>query len=231
MKQIKIALLFAVAAFLFSGCATIFGGSNYNAHVIVNGSTKAEIFYNGQYKGNGIATFPVKRTEADKLVIQVREDGYEGQDFRYNTRSFRWGAFVGTVVAWTGLTVNGIFYPIPWGVIVDFSTGALWKPNVMEAGVSKMDNKNFQYFLNYNKVPVNPPVATQQPVISQSQEKPQTVVTEDMVDVVYLTNGDIVKGAIVELRPNDFVKIRSNNEVYVFRMSDIEKITKEAANK
>ena len=229
MKQIKITLLLVAVVVVFSGCATIIGGANYNAHVVVNGSSKAEILHDGIYKGTGIATFPVKRTEANKLVIQVKEEGYKEQIFRYNARSFRWWAFAGTVLGWTGLTVNGVYLPIPFGVIVDFSAGALWKPDIMEPGVSKLDYKNFQYILNYDKMPNNPPVAIP-PVNPQPQNRPETTITEgsSLIDVVYLTNGDIVRGIIIEQRPNDYIKIRSNYEIYVFRMTDIEKIMKEA---
>ena len=46
-------------------------------------------------------------------------------------------------------------------------------------------------------------------------------------DVVYLKNGSIIRGMIIEQVPNDYLKIRSGSNVFVYQLSDIEKITKE----
>ncbi len=53
---------------------------------------------------------------------------------------------------------------------------------------------------------------------------------QDRVDVVYLKNGSIVRGTIIEQIPNESIKIEtSDGSVFVFKMSDVEKITKEQA--
>jgi hypothetical protein len=46
-------------------------------------------------------------------------------------------------------------------------------------------------------------------------------------DVVYLKNGSIIRGVIVEQIPNQSIKIESAGNVFVFKMDEIEKITKE----
>ncbi|MDR2652951.1 MAG: porin family protein [Prevotellaceae bacterium] len=47
-------------------------------------------------------------------------------------------------------------------------------------------------------------------------------------DVVYLKNGSIIHGIIVEQIPNTSVKIQTaDNNVFVFKMDEIEKLTKE----
>src|SRR5690554_5420456 len=47
-------------------------------------------------------------------------------------------------------------------------------------------------------------------------------------DVVYLKNGSIIRGVIMELVPNASIKIEtSDRSIFVYRMDEIEKITKE----
>ena len=47
-------------------------------------------------------------------------------------------------------------------------------------------------------------------------------------DVVYLKNGSIIRGLIIEQIPNKSIKIEtSNGNVFVYQMNEIEKITKE----
>ncbi|CAN5473088.1 hypothetical protein BH23BAC1_BH23BAC1_20710 [soil metagenome] len=67
--------------------------------------------------------------DANKFSLLLKEDGWQEQIINYTSRTFRGGAFVGTLITWTGL-IGGV--PIPWGVFVDFTTGALYKPNIFE---------------------------------------------------------------------------------------------------
>ena len=46
-------------------------------------------------------------------------------------------------------------------------------------------------------------------------------------DVVYLKDGSIIRGMVIEQVPNDYLKIKSGSNVFVYQISDIEKITKE----
>jgi hypothetical protein len=139
-------ILVISSCILLSSCATIIGGSKYYAHVKLPDHPLAKISYKGEFQGTGQAMIKVKRSEADKLSIVVKEEGLNEQTFNFTSRSFRGWAFVGTIVGWTGL-IGGI--PLPWGVAVDLSTGALYKPNTKEKGVSKMDYKNYNYVLDY----------------------------------------------------------------------------------
>lgn len=51
-----------------------------------------------------------------------------------------------------------------------------------------------------------------------------------MTDVVYLKNGSIIRGIIVEQVPNQSMKVRtSDGSIFNFGMNEIEKITKEEA--
>jgi hypothetical protein len=51
---------------------------------------------------------------------------------------------------------------------------------------------------------------------------------ENMEDVVYLKNGGIIHGLIIEQIPNQSLKIKTTDRnVYVFKIEDIEKMTKE----
>ena len=49
----------------------------------------------------------------------------------------------------------------------------------------------------------------------------------DTVDVVYLKNGSIIRGMVVETIPNETVKIRtSDGSIFVYSLDEVEKITK-----
>lgn len=148
MKTIYSFIFFILAAGFLSSCATIVGGSKYIAHVKVNDHPKANIEYMGINQGKGNASFKVKRSQANKFSVILKEDGCEDQTYNFKQRTFRGWAFVGTVVTWTGL-INGI--PLPWGVAVDLATGALWKPNINEKGVSKLNYKNYIYKIDNYK--------------------------------------------------------------------------------
>ena len=76
----------------------------------------------------------------------MKEDSCQEQTFDYVSKTFRGWALAGTIVTFTG-TAGGV--PLPWGVALDLITGALWKPNVMERGVTKDDYKNFNYLVKY----------------------------------------------------------------------------------
>jgi hypothetical protein len=59
------------------------------------------------------------------------------------------------------------------------------------------------------------------PMVAKSQQQ--------MDDVVYLKNGSIIRGMITEQIPNQTLKIQTKDgSVFVYNMSEVEKITKEA---
>ena len=150
IKDVAI-LFFASFAFSFSSCATIIGGAKYNAKVQVPNHPNASISVNGEFKGQGEANFLVKRRDANKLDITVQEEDCEPETTHFTKKAFRGWAFVGTLVGWTGITPN--YIPLPWGVVVDACTGAWWKPDVTEKGVSKIDYDNFLYTITYKAIP------------------------------------------------------------------------------
>jgi len=209
MKSKKAFLyLIAIAPILLTSCATIIGGSKYNAHIVVADRPNAKIVYQGEVRGTGNATIKVKRNEANKFSFIVKEDGCNEQKYDYTSRTFRGWAFVGTIVGWTGV-LNGI--PLPWGVVTDLATGAVWKPNSMEKGVSQEDYKNFKYLVNYTNC---------------TQSKSET--NQQLLDVVYLKNGSVIKGTIIEQVPNVQIKIQTKDgNIFVYKIDEIEKMTRE----
>jgi hypothetical protein len=53
--------------------------------------------------------------------------------------------------------------------------------------------------------------------------------SQDKVDVIYLKNGDVRKGSIIENVPNDYVKIEtSDGSIFTVKYTDIKKMTKES---
>jgi len=135
-----------VITLLFSNCATIIGGSKYYAKVQVPDHPNAKIEYKGDYKGTGEATFKAKRKEANNFSITIKEKGCETQTTDFTQRTFRGWAFTGSLLGWTGL-YQGI--PLPFGIVVDASTGAWWKPDINEKGVTKQDYNHYIYRINY----------------------------------------------------------------------------------
>ncbi len=203
----RIVLILGVSAFL-SSCATICGGSKYNAHVLVPNKSSAEIVYKGEVMGTGSAFIMMKRKDANKFSFMVREKGCAPQTYNYNSRTFRGWAFVGTVLTWTGF-VSGIY--IPWGLGVDLATGALWKPNVGENGIVKVNSKNFKYVVNYSGCPV------------KNEDAP--VVMETKVDIVYLKNGSIIKGTLMDPETASQIKIQlKDGSIFVYKLDEVLKV-------
>lgn len=147
MKKIWFVSLMAVLILSMSGCATIIGGSNYYAKVMVPDHPNAKIEYNGMYMGSGQTMFPVPRRGADKFAVTIKEDGNPDYYKRFYLREFRAWAFLGTLIGWTGVTESGIL--LPWGLVTDGLCGSWWKPSIMEDGVSKVDYKHFSYVIDY----------------------------------------------------------------------------------
>lgn len=144
-KFIKPLLLLLASIFLTS-CATIVGGRTYKAHVVVTNNQFPDIYYNGQLKGKGEATFEVERKEANRLMIILEHEGCETQIKQFNKRKFRVWACVGTLFTWTFIT-NGI--PIPAGLVVDLANGSIWKPDKNEKDVFKKNFDEYTYRVDY----------------------------------------------------------------------------------
>jgi hypothetical protein len=146
---LNLILLFSITG-IISSCATIVGGGKYWAKVQVPDYPDAKIEYKGVYQGTGEANFKAKRNEAHQFSVTIKKDGCEEQTTDFTNRTFRGWAFVGSLVGWTGL-YNGI--PLPWGIAVDAATGAWWKPDINENGVTKQDFNHFVYQINYTGCP------------------------------------------------------------------------------
>lgn len=210
-KPIVIRYLIFGLSILFSSCATIIGGSKFNADVVVSNDRNVKIIHQGREVGTGFARFKVNRKDADKFSFILRKDGCRDQVYTFKSRTFRGWAFCGSLVTWTFL-INGIV-PVPVGVILDLATGAFWKPNVREPGVFKEDFKNFKYLITFDDCPDSVP-----------KEKNEFKV----VDLVYLKNGSIIKGRIIEQIPNVQLKIETRDgSLFVYKFEEIEKITRE----
>lgn len=146
----KLYLLFFCATFtlLFSSCATIVGGAKYNARVRVPDHPNAKISINGQYRGNGEASMLINRKEANMVNVTVQEGEDEPQTTIFSGRRFRAGTLIFDLLL-------GWVPPIPVGVIVDAATGAWWKPDERELGVTKVDTDNYLYTITYRPNPSN----------------------------------------------------------------------------
>jgi hypothetical protein len=201
-----------ISAILFTSCATLLGGGTYDAHVVVNKNhPNAEIIYQGKTRGYGTAIFKVPRSEANDFSFVVREEGCPEQTYSYKFRTFRVGAFLGSVLVWTGIGVATSGIVIPCGPIVDFASSAIWKPSVVEAGVSQENNKTFRYLVDYDHLPSNTGFDVNK-----------------LIDVVYLKDGNIFRGYITEQTPNVQLKMQTNDgNKFMFQFVDILKIEKE----
>ena len=58
-----------------------------------------------------------------------------------------------------------------------------------------------------------------------------TVSAQSLQEVVYLKNGSVIRGTIIEQVPNESLKIQtSDGSVFAYKMADVEKISKEQVN-
>ena len=51
--------------------------------------------------------------------------------------------------------------------------------------------------------------------------------SESTKEIVYLKNGSIIKGTIVEWIPNESITIHANDNIFVFKISDIDRVKRE----
>jgi hypothetical protein len=75
--------------------------------------------------------------------------------------------------------------------------------------------------VNYLRVLIIVTAIVSAPIITRADQQ--------MDDVVYLKNGSIIRGMILEQVPNQSLKIQTKDgNLFVYQMSEVEKITKEA---
>jgi len=54
----------------------------------------------------------------------------------------------------------------------------------------------------------------------------------DYEDVVYLNNGSVIRGTVIEIQPEELVKVQtSDGSIFVYKMEEVERIAKERAYK
>ena len=124
MKQYSVFALLLSSIIFCSSCATIINGSRYKARVIVRGREDTRIIYKGDTMGRGTAVFKVRRKEANKFVIILREGNCPEQQIKYNKRRFDVGACILSAILWGAE-----------GVGLDFLTGAYWWPDYKQPGI------------------------------------------------------------------------------------------------
>lgn len=148
-SMLKTVLLFGLAI-LLSSCATIVGGNKYIAKVQVNGHPDAGIYVRNRLEGRGYAAFSVRRKDANKFSFTIKKENCLDQTFSYKKRVLRGWAILGSIVGFTsGVFVGGGIVPVPVGLIVDIANGAVWKPDLGEAGIFKLDYKHYAYNIDY----------------------------------------------------------------------------------
>lgn len=112
----------------------------------------------------------------------------------------------GTRVFGTLLIIIGVIFIIFVSIILGFILMAL---GLLLRAVAGPKNK-----------PTPPPVVESKP---QTEEK-----KVEYVDVVYLKNGSIIRGLIMEQIPNETLKIQTaDGSLFVYKMEEVVKITKE----
>jgi hypothetical protein len=175
-------LAFSIIIFATS-CATVFGGSTYNAHVSVKDHPNAVIKHNGIMQGTGSAVIVAKRARANKFIMSVQDGNCPMKTDTFIGRSFRTGAFLASLILATGATSTGI--PIPWGIGIDFLTGSVWKPNDREVGVTKTDYRNFNYEIDYSSCPAT--ISTIKLPIIQKSKADRLIELKSLLDKGILT--------------------------------------------
>ncbi len=235
----RLFFLVVVIPIIFSSCATIFGGRKYNAIVKTN-RPNAEIIVNNQFVGKGFGIVSVERKDANKLNILIKEKGCEDTIFNFRSRKIRGFALAGAIAPWVLFTgsiltlvkpssntsnnveaeINpasflGLIVSIPliYTSSTDFvNFGTMYKPDTNELGVYKIDYDNYEYRLN-----------------SSCIAKPSSFKNQsNLKSTVYLKNGSVIRGNIIELKPNISIKIQtSNGSIFVISFDEIEKFTQE----
>ncbi len=225
----KTYLLLVIITILGTSCATIFGGREYNAHIKSN-RPNANIYVNNKYIGKGYGKIQIPRKDANQVSILLKEVGCLDTQFYFTSRKLRplplangiAGGLVGTF--FNPLSTSYLFiysgqafvtfYPLYiWGAsayvdLINF--GTMYKPDVNEKGIYKMDYDNYRYNLTSTCI----------------TDQATNVNTSIIKGAVYLKNGNIIRGDILEIIPYISIKIRtSDGSVFNYKYDDIEKYT------
>jgi hypothetical protein len=150
MKRLFNLVVLALFIVLSTGCATILSGSFYNAIVKVENDPEAEIYYNDEKRGRGVAVFKAKRHDADDFSVTLKKKDCDEVEYAFYGRKFRYWTSLISLAGGPHLFLNNLFLPVPFGLLFDLSLGSLWKPDINEDGVEKSDFKNYHYILEYS---------------------------------------------------------------------------------
>ncbi len=137
-----------------SSCATIVGGSKYYANITVDDHSDAYIYYNEAIAGKGYASIKIPRNEIDELVFTVKKEGCDDQNFAYVSKRVRGWALANSILFFTSAAP----FPIPYGALIDFAFGSIYKPDIRERGIIKNDFRHYNYILDYTGCDASKPV-------------------------------------------------------------------------
>lgn len=98
--------------FLMTSCATLIGGKTYTAHVVALDQDDVMLRVNDRLQGKGSVIFEHKRKQPLTVIIDKPDCQPYEEKFRIDTRGFLVGCDVISIV----------------GLVIDFGTGAIYRP-------------------------------------------------------------------------------------------------------
>ena len=115
----------------------------------------------------------INRKEANMLNVTVQEGDDEPQSTIFSGRKFR-----------TGTLIADLFLPPfpPFGaIIIDAITGAWWRPDESEAGVTRTDVDNYLYTITYKPNTIKPNTTNLPVSVPISQEPATNTIAEPAI--------------------------------------------------
>ena len=142
MKNILVSIvLCCLLLFLFSSCGIIFGGSRYNALIMVKDHPNARLTVNGVDHAHSKVLGSYKRNRT--LVVEVNEEGCETKTQAFG-QAFRTANFILSLATWGMI-----------GIGIDLATGASFKPDHLHNPlIEQVNHKNFIFTVDYPGCPV-----------------------------------------------------------------------------
>lgn len=211
MNKILIGLFIVI---MFSSCATIIGGAKYKATVHVNNAGKANIYYNGQSINNN-SQLLIKRKDANRITFKVEKEGYKTESFHFRKISFRGFALFTSIISGIGVqqtspgSTRTTFFP--WVLIDLINYSSLWKPNLSELGVSKINYKNYRYNLDYQAISISPPKEKPKIIVKEEPKDEFTSMTDKLRDLKKLLDEEIINKEEYNHLKKKLIGIESDN--------------------
>jgi hypothetical protein len=209
-KNILFKLFLLIQTIFLSSCATIFSSSDYT--LSVNSEPSGKKFKVENRKGLEVYS---GKTPSD-VQLDANSDYFKMESYRVKFPNY--GRVIPVECSVDGwYWGNFLFGGLIGFLAVDPATGAMYK----------LDKQYVNPTLSENNQKEENDSASQND--EQSHEKQDE---EELVDVVYLKNGSVIHGEIVEIKPGEQVKIKTKSgNVFVYEMSEVKNITKEKAPK